>query len=139
MKLRRFLTVTAASALAVTALAAPAAAQNTDPISGAIANLNCDVLDGGLQTVDAYEADHVQNKTTHSELATNIRGLSDEAFGDLINTNFGAGLLKVQYSGDIADRALECGLVAANPELPFGSSQVFDAVPMLELLSSQAK
>ncbi|MGP6173710.1 hypothetical protein [Corynebacterium sp. A21] len=139
MKLRRFLAVTAASALAVTALAAPASAQTDDFIDNAIANLDCNMLDTGLKTVNAYEADHTDNKTTHSELATNIRGLSQQNFGQLVGNLPGASLLQIQYSGAVADRALACELVAENPELPFGSSQLYDALPFLELLSSEAK
>lgn len=138
MKLRRILAATAVSALAATAFAAPASAQNNDLIGNAIANLDCGFLDTGLKTANAYEADHAGNKTTHAELAANIRGLSQEAFGDIVAGIPGASFLQVRYAGDIANRALTCELVAENPDAPFGSSQLFDALPMLEALSSEA-
>lgn len=137
MKLRLFAATAAATALAATAFAAPASAQGLDVIDGVIANFNCGVLDTGLKAGGAYESDHAQNKTTRNELAANLRELGDSSLGGIFDGIPGGGLLQVQYAGQIADRALVCDLVAENPELPFGSSQLFDNLPMLEALSSQ--
>lgn len=138
MKLRHLFAATAVSALAATTFAAPASAQADSLIDTAIANLDCGYLDTGLKAAHAYEADHAENTTTHAELAANIRGLSADAFGEIIAGIPGGSFLQVSYAGSIADRALACDLVAENPDAPFGSSQLFDALPMLEALSSEA-
>lgn len=137
MKLSRIAATAAAAAFAATTFAAPASAQDFDPVEEVINTLDCQVLDTGLETVGAYEADHNAEETTRNELATNIRELGDDSLGDMFGAFPGGNLLKVQYSGQIADRALECGLVAENPQLPFGSSQILENLPVLEALSSE--
>lgn len=137
MKLRRIAATAAAAALTATAFAVPAQAQNTDFADQVINLIPCDSLDQGLKTAGAYEDDHAENKTTRNELAQNLRGLSEDAFGEIVGGLPYIGLIQAQYSGKIADKALECGHVAENPELPFGSSQIVDNLPMLEALSSE--
>lgn len=137
MKIRRIAATAGAIALTATAFAAPANAQGFDFVDAIIDGVPCPALDQGLITAGAYEADHAEDTTTRNELAQNLRDLSDEAFGEVIGNVQFANLIKVQYSGKVADRAQTCNLVVEDPELPFGSSQLFDNLPMLEALSSE--
>lgn len=137
MKLRRIAATAAAAALTATAFAVPAQAQGINLVEDVIETMNCRDLDTALKTIDAYEPDHAENKTTRNELANNLNELSDDTLGDLVGGLPGTGLLVRQYTGAIADKALKCEHVAENPELPFGSSQIVDNLPMLEALSSE--
>lgn len=141
MKLRRFGATVAATTLALTVFTAPATAQAQD--IGAIADgilqqVGCDELDLGLDTTGVYGDDHADSPTTRAELIRNINQLGNEEIADALPVpGLPVGLVKNQIANAVADRALECGWIVENPQLPFGSSQIFDALPMLELLSSE--
>lgn len=137
MKIRRIAATAGAIALTATAFAAPANAQNLDFADAIIDGIPCESLNHGLTAAGAYEDDHAEDTTTRNELAQNIRGLSEDAFGEIVGGLPYIGLIQVQYSGKIADKAQDCGFVVEDPELPFGSSQLFDNLPMLEALSSE--
>lgn len=137
MKLRHIAATAGAIALTATAFAAPASAQDVAFADAIIDAIPCETLDQGLTAAGAYEDDHAEDTTTRNELAQNIRSLSEDAFGEIVGGLPYVGIIQVQYSGKIADKAQDCGHVVEDPELPFGSSQLFDNLPMLEALSSE--
>lgn len=141
MKLRRFGATVAAAALALTVLATPATAQTQnlgDLADGLIRQVSCEDLDLALDTVGVYEDDHATSPTTRAELVRNINALGNDEIADALGVpGFTVGMAKNQVANSVADRALECEWIVENPQLPFGSSQIFDVLPMLELLSSE--
>ncbi|AGF71975.1 hypothetical protein [Corynebacterium halotolerans] len=132
MKLRNLLATAGATVIAATALAPAASAQNLG--EEFIADLNCDHLETALTTLDFVDED-----TTRNELAAEIR-----EFGD-IEIDLGplpSVVVQAYYAGQIADRALECGIVDEDPASPFAASSEFlenlglPGVPELQALSS---
>lgn len=133
MKLRNLLATAGATALAATALA-PVAGAQTNLGEEFIAGLDCNHLETALTTLDFVDED-----TTRNELAAEI-----SEFGD-IEIDLGplpSVVVQAYYAGQIADRALECGIVEEDPESPFAASSEFleslglPGVPELQTLSS---
>lgn len=110
--LRRTLATAAVTAIAVAGLA-PAASAQTDLVANAIAAADCRLVGPALKTL--FDID---DNTTRSDLAKQIR---DEAKPWTI-TDPSTYLVSAQYAGQIADKALECGIVKADPQLIPGSS-----------------
>ena len=108
--LRRTLATVAAAGIAFVGLTPTASAQNAEDL---IANVPCPVaeiaLDGAFQ---------INENTTRSDLAKQIRDAAKPVTGNDVGTY----LLGAQYAGQIADKALECGIVKADPQLIPGSS-----------------
>ncbi|AIT60633.1 hypothetical protein [Corynebacterium doosanense] len=125
MKLKRTLATLAAAGIALTTLAPTAGAApvgNTVALlvlaNGQIATADCGLVGGVLRGTGL-----VNETTTRSELVTSLhRTLA----GD-IQTK----LITAQTIGVIGDRALECGVVKADPNVPAGSSQLMDVVALL--------
>lgn len=113
---RRTLATVAATTIAVTGLAPAASAQlggGLGLVERAIATTDCRVADPILR--GAFTID---GTTTRSDLAKQIRDAAKPVTGNDVGTY----LLGAQYAGQIADKALECGIVKADPQLIPGSS-----------------
>lgn len=108
--LRRTLATVAAAGIAFVGLTPTASAQNAEDL---IANVPCPVAEIALR--DAFQ---INENTTRSDLAKQIRDAAKPVTGNDIGTY----LLGAQYAGQIADKALECGIVKADPQLIPGSS-----------------
>ena len=146
MKIRRILASTAlAGALGVTAMTGASALDLGDILPGdkiateIINNANCETIKGSLDTLNAVNGGRIYNEnTTRNELVQNLR----QASGTQGNISGIAKLAITKYSGQVADRAVECNIVKPNPELPFGSSELNsllnDYGPQLFELSSEA-
>ena len=108
--LRRALATVAAAGIAFVGLTPTASAQNAEDL---IANVPCPVAEIALRS-----AFQINENTTRSDLAKQIRDAAKPVTGNDIGTY----LLGAQYAGQIADKALECGIVKADPQLIPGSS-----------------
>lgn len=108
--LRRTLATVAAAGIAFVGLTPTASAQNAEDL---IANVPCPVADFALR--GAFQ---INENTTRSDLAKQIRDAAKPVTGNDVGTY----LLGAQYAGQIADKALECGIVKADPQLIPGSS-----------------
>lgn len=108
--LRRTLATVAAAGIAFVGLTPTASAQNAEDL---IANVPCSVADFALR--GAFQ---INENTTRSDLAKQIRDAAKPVTGNDVGTY----LLGAQYAGQIADKALECGIVKADPQLIPGSS-----------------
>ena len=146
MKIRRILASTAlAGVLGVTAITGASALDLGDILPGdkiatdAINSASCKTIRGALDTLNAVNGGRIYNEnTTRNELVQNLR----QASGTQGNIAGIAKLAITKYSGQVADRAVECNIVKPNPELPFGSSELNsllnDYGPQLFELSSEA-
>lgn len=115
--MRRISTVIAAAAVAAAAALSPIAAtaapaQNTGNyvqlvkvLNGEIATANCDVLGGALKATKM-----VDDTTTRSGLVANL----NKAVGE----NSTLRLVTAPSINAVGDRALECGIVKADPVTP---------------------
>lgn len=108
--LRRTLATVAAAGIAFVGLTPTASAQNAEDL---IANVPCPVAKIALRS-----AFQINENTTRSDLAKQIRDAAKPVTGNDVGTY----LLGAQYAGQIADKALECGIVKADPQLIPGSS-----------------
>lgn len=108
--LRRTLATVAAAGIAFAGLTPTASAQNAEDL---IANVPCPVAKIAL-----HSAFQIDENTTRSDLAKQIRDAAKPVTGNDVGTY----LLGAQYAGQIADKALECGIVKADPQLIPGSS-----------------
>lgn len=108
--LRRTLATVAAAGIAFVGLTPTASAQNAEDL---IANVPCPVAEIAL-----HSAFQINENTTRSDLAKQIRDAAKPVTGNDVGTY----LLGAQYAGQIADKALECGIVKADPQLIPGSS-----------------
>lgn len=108
--LRRTLATVAAAGIAFVGLTPTASAQNAEDL---IANVSCPFAEIALR--GAFQ---INENTTRSDLAKQIRDAAKPVTGNDIGTY----LLGAQYAGQIADKALECGIVKADPQLIPGSS-----------------
>lgn len=108
--LRRALATVAAAGIAFVGLTPTASAQNAEDL---IANLPCPFAEIALR--GAFQ---INENTTRSDLAKQIRDAAKPVTGNDVGTY----LLGAQYAGQIADKALECGIVKADPQLIPGSS-----------------
>lgn len=118
--LRRALATAAVSAIAVVGLAPAASAQIVD-LTPVINGIPCDQMETGLKALNLIDED-----TTRNELAAELRKQTGLILGIPLLTNI--------YSGQIADRALECEIVKEDPKTPFAGSIQF--LEMFEGLSS---
>lgn len=130
MKIRQIATAGAAAALALTALAAPAAAETDQETP----QWQCDALNGFLNNQDLYEDDHGTFTTTHSELKENYREWSQDRTGDLIGSLPWVQVGEQNAADWVADTALDCGLIKEDGA--FGSSLGSDALEFVTQLSS---
>ncbi|HJD78913.1 MAG TPA: hypothetical protein K8V93_07870 [Corynebacterium pollutisoli] len=108
--LRRTLATVAAAGIAFVGLTPTASAQNAEDL---IANVPCPFAEIALRS-----AFQINENTTRSDLAKQIRDAAKPVTGNDVGTY----LLGAQYAGQIADKALECGIVKADPQLIPGSS-----------------
>lgn len=108
--LRRTLATVAAAGIAFVGLTPTASAQNAEDL---IANVHCPFAEIALR--GAFQ---INENTTRSDLAKQIRDAAKPVTGNDVGTY----LLGAQYAGQIADKALECGIVKADPQLIPGSS-----------------
>lgn len=108
--LRRALATVAAAGIAFVGLTPTASAQNAEDL---IANVPCPFAESALR--GAFQ---INENTTRSDLAKQIRDAAKPVTGNDVGTY----LLGAQYAGQIADKALECGIVKADPQLIPGSS-----------------
>lgn len=108
--LRRTLATVAAAGIAFVGLTPTASAQNAEDL---IANVHCPFAESALR--GAFQ---INENTTRSDLAKQIRDAAKPVTGNDVGTY----LLGAQYAGQIADKALECGIVKADPQLIPGSS-----------------
>lgn len=108
--LRRTLATVAAAGIASVVLTPTASAQNAEDL---IANVPCPFAESALR--GAFQ---INENTTRSDLAKQIRDAAKPVTGNDVGTY----LLGAQYAGQIADKALECGIVKADPQLIPGSS-----------------
>lgn len=115
-KFRRIAATAAATAALGAALTPAASAQNLgDLLTGAgqlnqvIDNFDCTVLREGLTRTGTANQD-----TTRSQLADSLRNAADLGAIDPV-----LGLAGTVYADRIADRALACGIVKADPQLDF--------------------
>lgn len=143
MKISRILASTALAGLIGVGAMTGASAQNFSDIdkiaTGVISNASCSQVRGALDGLNATNNGRVYNKeTTRNQLVQNLRQLNGTTGNPTDLTN----LAVTRYTGQFADRALECGIVKADPETPFGSSQLNtllnDFGPQLFEMSSQA-
>lgn len=109
--LRRTLATVAVTAIAVVGLAPAASAQL--PGGDAISRVDCGHLNFTLRALNLKD-----DNTTRSQLARNIR---DEA-APFTLSDPSTWLVSVNYAEQIADRALECGIVKPDPQDPFAGS-----------------
>lgn len=127
--------IIASTALLAGGAAAPAAqAQNLGGLLGtvgiiseindaAIANLDCKTTDTILTTLKLKDA-----TTTKSQLEKNIRNAVPAA-------NAGIVFIKAEAAGKWADRALECGIVKADPQTPLsGSTELLGSLDVIQEL-----
>lgn len=108
--LRRTLATVAAAGIAFVGLTPTASAQNAEDL---IADVPCTVAEIALRGTF-----QINENTTRSDLAKQIRDAAKPVTG----IDIGTYLLGAQYAGQIADKALECGIVKADPQLIPGSS-----------------
>lgn len=108
--LRRTLATVAAAGIAFVGLTPTASAQNAEDLT---ANVPCPFAEIALR--GAFQ---INENTTRSDLAKQIRDAAKPVTGNDVGTY----LLGAQYAGQIADKALECGIVKADPQLIPGSS-----------------
>lgn len=108
--LRRTLATVVAAGIAFVGLTPTASAQNAEDL---IANVPCPFAETAL-----HGAFQINENTTRSDLAKQIRDAAKPVTGNDVGTY----LLGAQYAGQIADKALECGIVKADPQLIPGSS-----------------
>ena len=108
--LRRTLATVAAAGIASVVLTPTASAQNAEDL---IANVPCP-----FAATARHGAVQINENTTRSDLAKQIRDAAKPVTGNDVGTY----LLGAQYAGQIADKALECGIVKADPQLIPGSS-----------------
>src|SRR5699024_6414668 len=144
--IRRILASTAlAGVLGVTAITGVSALDLGDIFPGAkfatdaITRACCKTIRAALHTLNSIKRGRIANEnTTRNELVQNLR----QASGTQGNISGIAKLAITKYSGQVADRAVECNIVKPNPELPFGSSELNsllnDYGPQLFELSSEA-
>lgn len=105
-KIRRTLTIAAAT-IALTASLAPAAsAQGLGELNHIVDTFDCNILGTALTTSGL-----VNDQTTRTQLATELRTTANLRQIDLT-----LGLVGNAYAGRIADRALNCGIVKADPQ-----------------------
>ena len=89
-----------------------AATQTTEPEAAPLTTPECQALGTGLQTILGVTSD-----TTKAELLLKLNNTGDMLTKWLGSANDGmVTLLKVKTSADIADRAIECGLVTDTTE-----------------------
>ena len=146
MKIRRILASTAlAGVLGLGAMTGASALDlgnigAADKVAtGLINNAKCSDVRGALDTLNATNGGRIYNKeTTRNELVQNLR----QASGTKGNPTDLTTLAATKYTGQVADKALECGIVKPNPATPFGSSELNtvlnDFGPQLFDLSSEA-
>ena len=107
--LRRTLATIAATGIAVVGLAPAASA---DVGAEIIEKTSCKVLAPVLR-----HAFKIDDTTTRSDLAKQIRDAGKD-----VTDGLGGKLVSAKYAGQIADKALACEIVKADPELIPGSS-----------------
>src|SRR5699024_11626773 len=91
----------------------------------AINSASCKTIRGALDTLNAVNGGRIYNEnTTRNELVQNLR----QASGTQGNISGSAKLAITKYSGQVADRAVECNIVKPNPALRFSSSDVNSAL-----------
>ena len=143
MKIRRILASTAlAGTIGFAAMTGAQAISFGDAdqlASGVIENASCSSVRSVLDGLNATNTGRVYNKeTTRNQLVQNLRQVT----GTNSNPTDLTTLAVTRYTAQFADRALECGIVKADPETPFGSSQLNtllnDFGPQISEMSSQA-
>ncbi|APT83060.1 hypothetical protein CAMM_09055 [Corynebacterium ammoniagenes DSM 20306] len=128
MKIRRILASSAlAGVLGITAMTGASALSLGDLASAdklgteLINNASCSDVRGALDALNAANGGRIYNKeTTRNELVQNLRQVT----GNTGNPTDLTTLAITKYTGQVADRALDCKIVKPNPALPFGSSEV---------------
>ena len=121
--LRRALATAAVSAIAVVGLAPAANAQIID-LTPVINAIPCTQLGQGLEALDLVDED-----TTRNQLASKLRTETGKVIDNpLFNVAASA------YANQIADHALECEIVKADPQTPISGSIQF--LEMFDGLSS---
>lgn len=124
---RRTLATVAATTIAVVGLA-PAASAQANPVEQVINGIPCNVADPFLKT-----AFNINANTTRSDLAKQIR---DEG-KQVTATDPRTFLFSVSLAGQVADKAVECGTVKADPApLIPGSADLGEIQDIAESLSS---
>lgn len=114
----------ATAGIALTALAPAAGAAPIGNFAllalanGQIATADCGVVGGVLRSTGL-----VNETTTRSQLITSLH----QTLGGDIQTK----LITAQTISAVGDRALECGVVKADPNVPAGSSELMDIVALL--------
>lgn len=122
--MKRTLATLAAAGIALTALAPAASAAPIGNFAlltlanGQIATADCGVVGGVLRGTGL-----VNETTTRSQLITSLH----QTLGGDIQTK----LITAQTISAVGDRALECGVVKADPNVPAGSSELMDIVALL--------
>lgn len=123
---RRTLATIAATSIAVVGLA-PAASAQANPAEQIIKSIPCSVADPFLKG-----AFNINSNTTRSDLAKQIRDEGKQVTADPRTFLFSVGL-----AGQIADKAVECGTVKADPaSLIPGSADLGEFQDIAEGLSS---
>lgn len=113
--IRRALATIAVSAVAVVGLAPAASAQFIPGANDFIANADCGLVEQSLKGLGLVDED-----TTRNQLAAKVRAETGKIIDHpLIN------ITASNYAGQIADRALECGIVKEDPQNPFSGSAEF--------------
>lgn len=140
---------------ATTALAAPATAADTSPrasigvideliggaTTAALDGMTCQQLHSVLSWADSQTPDNVYDKSfTRSQLQANLTKVT----ASQLKTSPYVALFTSKYAGKTADKALKCGLVKEDPQLPGAlgsltalSSQAVAMQPVIETLSSR--
>lgn len=105
MKIRRTLTIAAATIALTAGLTPAASAQGLGDLNHLIDNFDCNVLRVGLT-----QSGLANDQTTRTQLATELRNSADLGQIDPM-----LGIAGNLYAGRIADRALTCGIVQPDP------------------------
>lgn len=122
--LRRALATIAVSTVAVVGLAPAASAQVIPGVGTFIKQLPCNELEQGLKAANLIDED-----TTRNQLASKLRTET----GKVIDNPF-FNVAASAYANQLADRALECEIVKADPQTPISGSIQF--LEMFDGLSS---
>lgn len=109
MKIRRTLTIAAATIALTAGLTPAASAQGLGDLLGG-ANQVIDNFDCGALRVGLTQTGLVNDQTTRTQLATTLRNTADLGQIDPV-----LGFAGNAYAGRIADRALTCGIVQPDP------------------------
>lgn len=124
---RSLLAALASAALATTAFAPAASAQNPlDIVNSVITGMDCNSLRAVLTTTGVKG-----DAETRSELVSNLRGYAGDnvQLKLMLNTNINA----------VADRAVSCNIVKADAPLPAGSAQFAQYADFLSIFSSEVR